>query len=351
MNHRPISVIAVVALVVLAGCSGLVPGGNSAGNGTTATQTTQPTATDTSTQTTTTTAGEASTTASMTAVPTASSTTGMAQTATSTTTGTTQMATTGTTQTTQTTTGSGTQSGMYPPGYAASGITNPQRAIEHHRAALSASGSYTLTLILNTTKRQFFLVRHINLVNKRAYTTLNATLRSGFGVSIARYQNATTRYTKTSLPLSNKSRYTVTQQPFAFNGSNKSAGRATLLSNVSFGGAEQVTHNGTTLLRYESTELQNAKPFLPLLATNATVNEFNATILVTKEGIIRSLSYSITYTTASGKQKTTAITARLSRIGTTSVEEPAWLDEAKAQTNQSAGTPGTAGNATTTSSG
>lgn len=330
MNHRPISVIAVVALVVLAGCSGLAPGGNSAGNGTTATQTTSA-ATDTPTQTATTTASDEA--------PTATSTAGSTQTAT----------TTGTPQTTtQTTTGNGTQSGMFPPGYAASGITNPQRAIEHHRAALSTSGSYTLTLILNTTKRQFFLVRHINLTNKRAYTTLNATLRSGIGVSIARYQNATTRYTKTTLPFLNRSRYNITQQPFAFNDSNKSAGRATLLSNVSFGGAERVTHNGTTLLRYESTELQNAKPFLPLLATNATVNKFNATILVTKEGIIRSLSYSITYTTASGKQKTTTVTARLSRIGTTSVEEPAWLDEAKAQTGRSETEPGT--NATTTSS-
>lgn len=341
MNHRPLFVIVVVALVVLAGCSGLAPGGNSTGNGTNATQTTQSAATDTPTQTTTTATGEATTTASMTAVPMTTSTAASM----------TQMSTSTTAGTAQTTTGNGTQSGMAPQGYAASGITNPQRAIEHHRAALSASGSYTVTLNLSTARRQFTLVRQVNIANERAYTTVTANVRgSSLGINIAIYQSGNTRYTKTAI--FNRTRYNVTKRPFAFNGLNQSVGRATLLGNVSFGSAERVTRNGKTLLRYESTELQNAKPFLPLLATNATVNEFNATILVGQKGIIRSISYSVTYTTAGGERKTRAVTVRLSHIGSTSIQDPAWLDEAKAQTSLSGtGTPGAAGNATTTING
>lgn len=334
MNHRPISVIAVVALVVLAGCSGLVPGGNSAGNGTTATQTTQSTATDMPTQMTTPTATDKAPTTTSTAGPTAASTSG-----------TTQMATTGATQTTQTTTGNGTQSEMFPPGYAASGITNPQRAIEAHRAALSASGSYTITLNLSTTKRQFDLVRQVNITNKRLYTTLNASIRgSSFGLHTATYQTGNTRYTKTTI--SNRSRYNVTTQPFAASGANRSVGRTAILGNVSYGDAKRVTRNGETLFRYQSTELSNASALLPIAAANVTVESFNATVLVTKEGVIRSYSYSIAYTTASGQRQTNTATVRFSHIGTTSVEAPAWLDEAKAQTGLSTGT-----NATTTSSG
>jgi hypothetical protein len=333
MNYRPVFAVVVTALVVLAGCSGLAPGG-SGGNGTTAgsaATTVQPTATDIPADT----GDRTRTPTAATAGPTT------AQTATGTRAG--------------TTTGNGTAAnGSFPPGYAASGITNPERAVAQSSAALHTHDSFTLAASIPTTRPSatISIETQVNRTGKREYQTVNATLSGRQVLAQESYQNGTTRYTVSFPVMFNNStrQYNVTTQPFASNATNTTDGLLSgWLSNATFGRAERVTRNGTTLLRYEATGVRNAGPFLSTYASayNASVSEFDATLLVDREGIIRSFNYSVTYTTSRGQQYTTTGMVRISDIGTTTVEEPAWLDEAKAQTSLS-GAAG-AGNTTATS--
>lgn len=276
---------------------------------------------------------------------------------------------------TDTTTATETDSAKieYPPGYSASGITNPQKAIEQHVSALRTHDSFTYTLKRPTSapNEKIVITAEIDTANKRLYTSFNASIKGKPLLHVEGYQVRNTRYWRTSSSLLDKRSFNATKQPFTTPFTNTSAQDVPLsewVGNVSFGETKQVTRDGETLLQYESTKLHNAKPFISDLVSdkNVKVKEFNATLLVDEEGIIRSFKYSITYNfststplkESSGTMQmnrssngsfggmqmnrpssTTQVTStgmiRISNIDSTTVEEPKWLREAKKRTNTS----------------
>jgi uncharacterized protein YceK len=309
MNRRLPSILVMIVVVALAGCGGITSFADESPDNETPTP--QPTATDSE--------SESGTDA------------GSTMTGTGTDSGTTE-------------TGTKTESGKfeYSPGYSESGITNPERAIEQHISALRSHDSFTYTVKRPTTspRTRIILTNQVDRDNKRQYTVLNGTIADKQSLHIEQYQIKNSKYSATSILSIDKIDYNVTKQPFTvplLNTTKQDELFFNFSGSVRFGEAKRVTRDGETFVRYESTKLLNPEPFLPSSAPlqNGTVSEFNATILVDEEGIIRSFTYSATYTTSRGREVTVNSMVRVSDIGSTTVEKPEWLKEAKKQTNAS----------------
>lgn len=348
MDHRPSFAIVLVAVVVLAGCSGGIPftDDSSSANETTtdSVATTQPPATDTRTTREPTPTPTTATTGEPTPTPTPTNTEQP-----STVTTTTSATQTATTTSTTAVNGTEANSVTFPPGYSASGITNPKRAFENHLSEFFSLESFTHS-------GEFFLVKpgirvsfisHVNVAEKQAYSVIDKPKVSEY-TKVSSYITGNTYYVAT---FSNKSvvEYRVGHTPFksvmsSYIRSNLYNRILELFKYVEYGDAERITRGGEVLLRYESTKPLNATKLVPVTALkfpanttklNATINAFNATVLVDTDGLIHLATYSVTYTKPGGKRVTTNRTFRVTHINTTTVEKPAWLDEAKAQTDQS----------------
>lgn len=104
------------------------------------------------------------------------------------------------------------------------------------------------------------------------------------------------------------------------------------LDSVQYTDSERVVHEGQTMFRYQSTELQNGSKIdvIPPMVSESTVDDFNMTTLVDSDGLIRSTEYEITYTTSEGETHTRTGMYRLNATDETGVEEPGWVEEAKA---------------------
>jgi hypothetical protein len=237
----------------------------------------------------------------------------------------------------------------YPPGYAKSGITNPEKAAEQANAAPLEHDSFTLSMTASVPVRNTNLTINvsgkIDVSDKRVYIVANG---SAFGSDIIKnetYYADGTVYKQNQLAFS-RTTYSISQGSFqSYTGVNPSgkvsingadSEIATQFKTANFSGAKQVTRNGETLFRYEASSVNNSDPFLfNDSLTNPSVDEFNATLLVDQEGIIKSFGYSITYTPAGGTQRTLTVRYQTTDIGSTTIEKPDWLDEAKAQTSNS----------------
>lgn len=96
--------------------------------------------------------------------------------------------------------------------------------------------------------------------------------------------------------------------------------------------SERVLYDGETMFRYTTTQLRNESlklDFLPPIMDNMTVEEFNMTTIVDSDGMIRSSEYEVTYTIEEGETHTRTGMLQFD-VSETTVTEPAWLEEAKA---------------------
>ena len=222
----------------------------------------------------------------------------------------------------------------YPPGYSASGIADPERAISRHTSALRAYESITVRM---TTAGSFnpygtprSIITHIDIAEKRAYWQVHGTTPVG-----VRYTQAI-HYTKNSAYIRANNTDTgvvYAMNPYSFTPSDfvvfeKSLRR--VLANANFGAAERITRNGETLFRYEATEATDLSVFLPPAVLRSDVVGFNASIVVDRDGLIRVLTYSTVYTTLNGSRQTVTTTYRVDNLNATTVKQPAWLKKAKA---------------------
>lgn len=103
-----------------------------------------------------------------------------------------------------------------------------------------------------------------------------------------------------------------------------------------------VERNGTTLTRYEATGHANFTDFrnesaLGPTGTNltdldASVSDVSAVMFVDRTGVIHEFRFELRGTTA-GESVSLSFVVRTSDIGSTTVAEPSWLDEAKSETD------------------
>jgi hypothetical protein len=114
----------------------------------------------------------------------------------------------------------------------------------------------------------------------------------------------------------------------------------TTTSNVSVTEAESVTIDGVQATRYEASGQQLVDEIGGGLGNgsffgNATVESASAAVAIDGDGVIRLLTFEIVLTSEEAGRVTLALDQRITDVGSTTVSEPAWLDEAKDQINSS----------------
>lgn len=224
----------------------------------------------------------------------------------------------------------------YPDGYSESGISDPEKAAKQDSSGLLGHDNLTIAMNgeteLSDTPFTINITGYIDLKHKNMSMVAGGYSRSTKITNQSRYQNNNTGYAVNGTLLTGP-QYTVSKQPFPDITSSADTGMASeWLTNASFGEASQVTHNGETMFQYNITSVDSAKPFIiGSSATDPTVNEFNGTLTVDENGIVRSLTYTMNYTTADGTEKPMNVSYQATDLNSTTVEEPTWVKTARAQ--------------------
>lgn len=315
MSRRQTILVICVAMVVLAGCSGLIPS-------------VEPPIDDDPNATVTT---ENETVQSE--IPTK----------------TTGAETSPTMMTTPTTTEAATRS--YPPGYSASGITDPTLAATHHTRALLTHDSFTLTS--NSTRGYAYdedvwqsrnFSYRVDITDEQAYIIITSSDSSGsYMLSVSYYTKDTvyTRYIYDIQGMRPNLTYRVEPSSLTFSNLTATWRVHTLLSSVNYGSAEWVTRNGVTLIRYETSDVRDARDVSDLFGVNigfgtdinpTVTAKFHSVVLVDQQGIIRNITFTIVHENGASSH----VTYRIDGLDATTVEKPNWFDEAKANATNEA---------------
>lgn len=225
----------------------------------------------------------------------------------------------------------------HPPGWNESGVENFFEAYERHYSALYSYDSFTRT------KEWTFLepgqtltsVGRIDQSSKQLHWNTTVTDSGTRILHEEEYQANDALYlsNRTGTPTYNSTnRYSFdTYMKFMTNKRLARSGPVYYaLDSVQYTDSERVVHEGQTMFRYQSTELQNGSKIdvIPPMVSESTVDDFNMTTLVDSDGLIRSTEYEVTYTTSEGETHTKTGMYRLNATDETAVEEPGWVEEA-----------------------
>lgn len=229
----------------------------------------------------------------------------------------------------------------YPVGWNESGVENPLKAYSQHYSALFSYDSFTRTENWTYFKpgQALILVGRVDQTTKQAHWDQTVTDSGTQILHQELYQKGHKLYiTNRSQPPTYNSTNRYSFQAYTEFRVNKPLAKSGpvmyALTNVRYGDAERITRNGETLFRYESTTLRENSTIdmVPVSVHESTVNEFSMTTVVDSDGLIRSSTYSITYTTKQGKTHTRTGSIRFDGLNSTTVTEPAWVGEARTNT-------------------
>lgn len=126
----------------------------------------------------------------------------------------------------------------------------------------------------------------------------------------------------------------------AYRASNRTPGAAQLVPSSysgagyldQFGGAANFTPTGVRTVDGEPLVVLRADGSNATAAPAANVTDYEATMLVDEHGVVRSVTVEAT-SRRNGQQLRANYSLNVSDVGETTVEAPAWLDEAKNQTS------------------
>lgn len=225
----------------------------------------------------------------------------------------------------------------YPDGYNESEITDPETAAEQHSEALSEYDSYTheLNATYPDQDATMNLTVQIDEANKQASMDTKLDREDEEVMRIEMYQDGNTTYEKTEMALFGTV-YNTTDESFAsFEGNQTNTTDIDdWFANASFEEADTVTRDDETLYRYNATDVDDPEAFENLaIAEGETIDSiesFNTTVLVNKEGLIRSLGFDMTVTYL-GETQDISAEIRITDLDSTTVEEPDWLEEAESK--------------------
>lgn len=224
---------------------------------------------------------------------------------------------------TPTTTATPTDDGMaFPTGFGGEGVTDGAAALNGHTNVLLSQGNFTFVFVsesetedgtTNTT-----LVNRVNTEQRTAFRTITRP-----DAVATQYVAGGTAYTRID-PRDNRAvQYRSGSERVDPNGATARALVGGLMRGVSWENPEQVTVDGEQAVAYEAGELTNASAVLDVDAE--AVDSFEATLVVATSGVVREVTYVATYT-SDGSEVTDRVTVRFEGVGTTDVEEPAWVD-------------------------
>lgn len=222
----------------------------------------------------------------------------------------------------------------YPPGYAESGITDPGTAADQHRAALSEHDTHTreLTIVDNAPQTEIQITTLVDDADERAHSETTANRSGNQAINLEEYHEDGVTYEKSEMDIVGET-YNTSEEPFSSFEANRSnvSDLDGILENITVENARTVTRDDETLYRYNATDVDEVDPLVStVLPTDLnTVKSFDGTLLVDEEGLIRQFWSTTTYT-EHGETRNATMDVRFTDLDSTTVEEPNWLEEANA---------------------
>lgn len=216
-----------------------------------------------------------------------------------------------------------TDGGMtFPTGFGEEGVTDDAAALNGHTNVLLSQGNFTFVFVSESdTGDGTTNTTLVNRVNTEQRTALRTVTRPE--AVATQYVAAGTAYTRIE-PRDNRAvQYRSASERVDPNGATARSLVGGLMGGVAWESPEQVTVDGDRAVRYEADAVTNASAVLEV--DGEAVESFEATLVVAASGVVREVSYTATFS-RDGREVTDRVTVRFEAVGTTDVEEPAWVD-------------------------
>lgn len=215
----------------------------------------------------------------------------------------------------------------YADGYGPDGVTDGQAALESHRSSVIARGSYTgrYTYDIEDSdgSRLVDIDTRVDFEGEEGRQRADVDTPQATG-KIDIYRDSETRYRKSVF--NNQTSFSSSNQSFDPENLTSTEPIQPLLLNLSEYEASVEERNGVTVIVYERNGTEGVDSFLGI-NESADVTSFSATFAVDTDGVVRSANYQMTYT-LNGSERGLAVEYSLSSFGETSVDRPAWVDQA-----------------------
>jgi hypothetical protein len=216
----------------------------------------------------------------------------------------------------------------YADGYGPDGVVDGEAAVRSHRSGVIERGSYTgaYTYTIDRTDGSVVTdVKHrVDFQTEEGFQRAEVDSPNVAGV-VRVYRDSDTRYERQEI----NNQTSINSSELSFDARNLTATEPVrpLLENVSEYETSIEEREGETVVVYERTDADGIDSFLVVNETT-DVDSFDATMTVDGDGVVRSASYEVVYTTDGGDQRTLTVEYELTAFGETSVDRPAWTDDA-----------------------
>ncbi|MFB6171903.1 MAG: hypothetical protein ABEJ23_05165 [Haloarculaceae archaeon] len=241
--------------------------------------------------------------------------------------------------------------------YTDSGAALNGTTLRHdHVERLSAAGSFTTTVALQLDSgdgpARFSQTTAVNRTGDRALQTSRVTAGGSVGhLESATYTADGVTYERLAFGTGDSAtvRYrrgagdaTGDPRPVNVSGATSADLVRQVAERINWTQTGVVERNGTTLTRYAASGRENFTDFrrgadlqpldgLNESAAGASLDDVNATLLVTPDGLVREFHFAFSGT-RDGTPVTLQFTVRITDVGSTDAAPPDWLGEARAQT-------------------
>lgn len=212
----------------------------------------------------------------------------------------------------------------YADGYDADGVTNDSEAVRSYRHALTNRSSFTTVYDQNVTGQETNLtyeVRYeVDVDGEQAYHRVDAP---SLEFEREEYYGNDTKYTR--LVRSGNEQTTSTDVAFTPGNFTGIDAVERMLSNDTDFETSLEERDGTPVVVYETEGAANAVTMFSLVEENVT--SFRASFAVDSEGIVRTASYDLEYTSNSGEELTITLDFEVRDLDATTVDRPGWVDD------------------------
>jgi hypothetical protein len=215
----------------------------------------------------------------------------------------------------------------YADGYGPEGVTDGQAAVRSHQSGVvdrdSYTGSYTYTYDTDEGTTDIEVENRVDFEAEQGLQRADVTYPDQEAV-VTTYHDSDTRYQRSEFD----NQTSVNTANDSFDATNLTATDPVrpLLVNVSAYESSTAERNGDAVVVYETNGTDGVDAFLDV-NESATITDFSATVAVDGDGVVRSASYDVSYE-VDGEERDLTVEYELSGFGETSVERPAWVEDA-----------------------
>lgn len=215
----------------------------------------------------------------------------------------------------------------YADGYGPDGVTDGEAAVDSHESTLIDRGSYTgsYTYDINRSDQQILVdvTNRVDFASERALQEVDVD-DPRYTAEYDVYRNGTHRLERTVFD--NQTSYDSEERAFVAEDLTVIDPIRPLLTNVSDYEASIEQRDGESVVVYSRSDAEGIDSFVGI-NESATISAFDGSVAVDSDGVVRSASYSITYT-VDGEERSLDVEYSLSAFGETTVERPSWAADA-----------------------